>query len=136
MPLVVGALKRLELLRTKPELRENLWNIVRALQNGLRERGFNIGITSSPVTPVVLTGDDTHAAALVSDLRENFNIFCSMVIYPVIPRGLIILRLIPTAVHTLDDVQETITAFEAILHKLNSGYYANIEYTALKPESV
>jgi glycine C-acetyltransferase len=124
MPLVIGALKRLELLRSKPELRENLWTIVKALQSGLREKGFNIGTTESPVTPVILNGDESMAANLVIDLRENYGIFCSVVIYPVIPKGLIILRLIPTAVHTLDDVQETIKAFEAVSTKLTDGSYA------------
>ncbi len=124
MPLVIGALKRLELLRTQPALRENLWTIVKALQSGLRDKGFNIGTTQSPVTPVILNGDESMAANLVIDLRENFGIFCSVVIYPVIPKGLIILRLIPTASHTLDDVQETIKAFEAVSTKLTDGSYA------------
>ncbi len=134
--LVLGALKRLELLRTKPALREKLWEVVNALQKGLREKGFNIGTTSSPVTPVVLTGDETQAAALVRDLRENYLIFCSLVIYPVIPKGLIILRLIPTAVHTLDDVKQTIAAFEAISAKLKSGYYSQTELPVLMQSAV
>jgi glycine C-acetyltransferase len=123
MPLVVGALKRLELLRTKPELKENLWNIVHALQNGLREAGFEIGKTQSPVTPVYLNGTIPEAANLIYDLRENFDIFCSMVVYPVVPKGIIMLRLIPTAVHTLEDVKYTIEAFSSIRGKLKEGYY-------------
>ncbi|EON74939.1 2-amino-3-ketobutyrate coenzyme A ligase [Lunatimonas lonarensis] len=124
---VEGTLKRLEMLRTMPELKQNLWVVVNALQNGLKEKGFNIGTTTSPVTPVVLNGTVGEAATLSKDIRENYNIFCSVVIYPVIPKGMIILRLIPTAVHTLDDVQETITAFEAIKDKLASGYYNQTE---------
>jgi glycine C-acetyltransferase len=124
MPLVVGAIKRLELLRTRPEFREQLWNIVKALQGGLRARGFNIGSTNSPVTPVVMNGDENQATKLVYDLRENYGIFCSIVVYPVIPKGLVILRLIPTATHTLEDVERTIVAFEAIKEKLETGVYA------------
>ncbi|MCC5930354.1 MAG: pyridoxal phosphate-dependent aminotransferase family protein [Cyclobacteriaceae bacterium] len=124
MPLVIGALKRLELLRTQPKLRENLWRIVDALQSSLREKGFNIGVTKSPVTPVLLYGSGYVAANLMLDLRENFNIFCSGVIYPVVPKDVIMLRLIPTAVHTLDDVNETIAAFEAVSHKLKNGLYS------------
>ena len=123
MPLVIGALKRLELVRTKPELRENLWTIVNALQKGFREHGFNIGATNTPVTPVVLDGTVGEAANLTMDLRENYGIFCSVVIYPVVPKGTIILRIIPTAVHSLDDVELTITAFNAIKKKLDDGYY-------------
>ena len=123
MPIVIGALKRLELLRTKPELKDNLWKIVRALQDGLRAKGFNLGNTQSPVTPVFLSGGVDEATNLIKDLRENYGIFCSMVAYPVVPRGVIMLRLIPTAVHTLDDVQETITAFSAISDKLKRGEY-------------
>jgi glycine C-acetyltransferase len=130
MPLVVGALKRLELLRTKPELKENLWTIVRALQSGLREKGFNIGTTTTPVTPVLLNGEIPDATALTFDLRENYNIFCSIVVYPVVPKGVIMLRLIPTAVHTLDDVRETIAAFEAIAAKLDKGLYSKQPATA------
>lgn len=126
MPFVVGNMKRLEMLRTMPELRKKLWNIVNALQTGLRERGFNIGKTQSPVTPVILNGENTNEVVnLVLDLRENYNIFCSAVIYPVVPKGTIMLRLIPTATHTLEDVEETINAFEKISHKLKSGIYLN-----------
>ncbi|MCC6185765.1 MAG: aminotransferase class I/II-fold pyridoxal phosphate-dependent enzyme, partial [Chitinophagaceae bacterium] len=105
MPLVVGGLKRLELLRTRPELRERLWHNVNKLQSGLRERGFDIGTTNSPVTPVVMKGGLFDATHLILDMRENYNIFCSVVVYPVIPKGLIILRIIPTAVHTDEDIE-------------------------------
>jgi glycine C-acetyltransferase len=123
MPLVIGALKRLELLRTQPELKDNLWKIVHALQSKLREAGFNLGKTESPVTPVFLNGSIPEAANLIYDLRENFNIFCSMVVYPVVPKGVIMLRLIPTSVHTLEDVEYTINAFKAISGKLRAGEY-------------
>lgn len=123
MPLVVGAIKRLELLKTKPELKDQLWKVVKALQNGLRDRGFNIGTTKSPVTPVILSGGVAEAAGLIIDLRQNFNIFCSVVIYPVVPKDVIMLRLIPTAVHTLKDVEDTIAAFSEIKHKLDTGKY-------------
>lgn len=125
MLLVAGALKRLELLKTQPELKDNLWKIVGALRKGLHDNGFSTGKSNSPVTPVVLNGTVGEAAALTQDLRENYSIFCSVVIYPVIPKGMIILRLIPTAVHTLEDVEETITAFAAIKEKLTSGVYKN-----------
>ncbi len=128
MLLVEGALKRLELLRTQPELKDNLWKIVNALRKGLHDNGFSTGKSNSPVTPVVLNGTVGEAAALTQDLRENYSIFCSVVIYPVIPKGMIILRLIPTAVHTLEDVKETIAAFAAIKEKLTSGQYKNSEY--------
>ena len=123
MPMVYGALKRLELLQSKPELKENLWKIVGALQKGLKDMGFDIGKTESPVTPVYMQGGIPEAANLVFDLRENYGIFCSMVVYPVIPKGQILLRLIPTAVHTLDDVKETINAFAAVREKLKAGKY-------------
>mgnify|MGYP001628294197 FL=1 len=129
LPLIMveGALKRLDLIRKRPEYKNNLWKIVNALQNGLKEKGFSIGTTNSPVTPVVLNGTVGEAATLSKDLRENYNIFCSVVIYPVVPKGMIILRLIPTAVHSLADVEETIAAFEAIKEKLSSGYYKTTE---------
>ena len=123
MPLVVGALKRLDLIRTKPELKENLWKIVHALQNGLKEAGFNIGTTSTPVTPVILNGTVAESTHLTFDLRENYDIFCSIVVYPVIPKGIIILRLIPTAAHSIADVERTIKAFKEIKHKLDAGEY-------------
>lgn len=123
MPMVVGALKRLELLRTQPELKENLWNIVYALQKGLKDAGFNTGHTASPVTPVFLDGTIPEATMLIMDLRENYNIFCSIVVYPVIPKGQIMLRLIPTAVHTMEDVEYTIKAFQEVKEKLMAGKY-------------
>lgn len=127
MPLVVGALKRLELLRTKPELREQLWTIAKALQKGLKEAGFNIGKTNSPVTPVFLNGGVPEATNLTFDLRENYNIFCSIVAYPVVPKDTIMLRLIPTAVHTLEDVEYTIEIFKKVLNKLETGEYKEKE---------
>ena len=130
MPLVVGAIKRLELLRTRPELKENLWTVVRALQSGLREKGFNIGTTQSPVTPVLLQGQIPDATQITFDLRENYGIFCSIVVYPVVPKGVIMLRLIPTAIHTLDDVAQTIKAFEMVAEKLNKGLYSKAEVPA------
>lgn len=123
MPCVIGALKRLELLRSKPELKANLWRIVHALQNGLREAGFEIGKTNSPVTPVYLNGTIPEATALIHDLRENNDIFCSMVVYPVVPKGVIMLRLIPTAVHTLEDVHYTIETFGKVKTNLKEGKY-------------
>lgn len=124
MPLVVGALKRLELLRTQPALRDNLWKIVNALQKGLVDAGFSIGNTESPVTPVYLNGTIPEATHLIKDLRENYDIFCSMVVYPVVPKGIIMLRLIPTAIHTLEDVNYTIFAFRNIKENLAAGKYA------------
>lgn len=129
MPMVKGALKRLDMIRTMPELRTKLWENVNALQNGLKEKGFNIGSTNTCVTPVFLEGDVPEAMAMVHDLRENHGVFCSIVIYPVIPKGMILLRLIPTAMHNLDDVEETITAFSAIREKLESGEYKKIGAT-------
>jgi glycine C-acetyltransferase len=123
MPLVVGNLKRLELLRSKPELREQLWKNVRSLQSQLTENGFDIGKTNSPVTPVYMHGGVIEASQLIVDMRENYNIFCSIVVYPVIPKGHIILRLIPTAVHTEQDIKETIEAFKAVKHKLDNKLY-------------
>jgi glycine C-acetyltransferase len=125
MPMVMGALKRLELVRTKPELREKLWTIVAALQKGLREAGFNIGNTQSPVTPVLLNGTIPEATNVTVEMREKYNIFCSIVTYPVVPKGIIMLRLIPTADHTLADVKYTIEAFKEINAKLMNGEYAN-----------
>lgn len=126
MQLVVGALKRLDMLRTMPELKQNLWTIVNALQSGLKERGFDIGTTQSCVTPVYLKGSIPEAMALVRDLRENYGIFCSIVVYPVIPKGLILLRMIPTATHTLQDVSETLDAFDAIRDRLENGTYKRL----------
>ncbi|GAB4398636.1 MAG: aminotransferase class I/II-fold pyridoxal phosphate-dependent enzyme [Microscillaceae bacterium] len=129
MPIVVGAIKRLEMIRTQPELREKLWTIVRALQNGLKDRGFNIGHTQSPVTPVFLSGGVGEASQLLVDLRENLNIFCSIVVYPVVPKDVIMIRLIPTAMHSLEDVQTTLQAFEEVAKKLKNGDYAQEIYT-------
>jgi len=123
MPMVIGLRKRLELLRTRPELREKLWTIARTLQNGLRERGFDLGITNTMVTPVFLKGELNEATAITMDLRENYSIFCSIVVYPVIPKGLIELRIIPTAAHTLEDVQRTLDAFSEVQEKLQQGFY-------------
>jgi glycine C-acetyltransferase len=134
MPLTIGNMKRLEMLRTMPELKDNLWKIVNKLQSGLRERGFNIGNTNSPVTPVILSGGTNEAANLIMDLRENFNIFCSIVIYPVVPKDVIMLRLIPTSAHSEADVEETITAFEQIVGKLKSGEYAKKETPVIASE--
>ena len=126
MQLVIGALKRLEMLRTMPQLKAKLWENTNALQNGLKERGFDIGTTQSCVTPVYLKGSIPEAMALVNDLRENYGIFCSIVVYPVIPKGLILLRLIPTATHTLEDVEETLSAFSAIRERLENGTYRRL----------
>lgn len=130
MPLVIGNMKRLELLKTRPELKAQLWKVVNALQNGLKEKGFNIGRTQSPVTPVLLSGGWQEAANLIKDLRNNYNIFCSMIVYPVVPKDVIMLRIIPTAAHSLDDVNETIEVFEAIKDKLDKGVYKN---TVIEP---
>lgn len=124
LPLVVGALKRLELMNKHPEYRTQLWTIAHALQKGLVEAGFNIGDTNTMVTPVYMNGSIPEATNMVIDLRENFGIFCSMVVYPVVPKGMIILRLIPTAVHTLEDVKYTIDSFSKIKDKLYGGQYA------------
>jgi glycine C-acetyltransferase len=123
MTLTIGARKRLELLRTKPELKENLWKIASALQKGLKENGFNIGDTNSPVTPVFLQGNLAEATNMTFDLRENYSIFCSIVIYPVVPKDVIMLRLIPTASHTLEDVEYTIKTFKIVKEKLDNGEY-------------
>jgi glycine C-acetyltransferase len=125
MPMVVGLRKRLELLKTKPELKANLWKVVKALQEGLKSKGFNIGRTESPVTPVILSGTESEAAQMIIDLRENYSIFCSIVIYPVVPKDIMMLRIIPTADHTLEDVNTTIKAFEEIAVKLKNGAYVS-----------
>ena len=122
----VGALKRLQLLRDNPGLKDKLWENVNALQNGLKDRGFNIGDTNTCVTPVYLEGSIPEAMVMVNDLRENYGIFLSIVVYPVIPKGIILLRMIPTASHTLEDIAETLAAFEAIREKLVNGTYAKI----------
>ena len=123
MPIVIGNLKRLELLRTQPELREKLWHNALSLQNGLKERGFDIGKTDSVVTPVYMKGGVEEASAMVTDLRENYRIFCSIVVYPVIPKGHIIYRLIPTAAHTDEDIEQTLKAFSETKAKLDKGEY-------------
>lgn len=128
----IGSLKRLELLRKSSELKDKLWENVNALQGGLKARGFNIGDTNTCVTPVYLEGSIPEAMVMVNDLRENYNIFLSIVVYPVIPKGIILLRMIPTASHTIDDINETLAAFEAIREKLTNGTYkalaeANVE---------
>ena len=126
MQLVEGILKRLEMLRTRPEFKQKLWDNVNKLQSGLKERGFDIGTTQSCVTPVYLKGSVPEAMALVKDLRENHKIFCSIVVYPVIPKGLILLRLIPTASHNYDDIQETLEAFSSIRERLVTGVYKKL----------
>lgn len=123
MPMVIGSLKRLELIRTQPQLKDHLWKVVHALQNGLRQAGFDIGITTTPVTPVLLNGSIPEATHLTLDLRENHHIFCSIVVYPVVPKDVIMLRLIPTAMHSLEDVNYTINAFKIVKNKLDSGDY-------------
>ncbi len=124
MPMVYGALKRLELLQTHPELKENLWTVVRALQGGLRAEGFNLGRTESCVTPVFLDGGIPEATNLTFDLRENFGVFCTIVIYPIVPKDVIMLRIIPTASHTLEDVDYTIKAFKAVKENLKANKYS------------
>jgi glycine C-acetyltransferase len=123
MPLVIGAIKRLELLRTQPSLREDLWTIASALQTGLKDSGFDIGLTNSCVTPVFLKGTLGEATNITLDLRENYNIFCSIVVYPVVPKEVIMLRLIPTAMHTLEDVKYTVDTFNIMKEKLAAGEY-------------
>jgi len=130
--MTIGALKRLELLRSQPQLRENLWIIVNALQDGLRNKGLNIGKTESPVTPVYFSGGLGEASHIAYDLREIYNIFCSVVIYPVVPKGVIMLRIIPTAVHTLEDVQYTLDAFTEVKKKLDTGIYSNTEIKSMR----
>ncbi len=126
MPMVEGALKRLELLRKSPELKDKLWKVATSLQKGLRDAGFDLGTTDTAITPVYLKGSVPEAMVMVKDLREKYNVFTSIVIYPVIPKGMILLRLIPTAVHTQEDIDETVKAFSAIREKLESGVYKRI----------
>ena len=123
MPMVLGLKKRFELLKSKPELRTQLWSVAKALQQGLIDNGFDIGITNTMVTPVFLKGELNEATSLTRDLRENYGIFCSIVVYPVIPKGLIELRLIPTAAHSIEDVNRTIDAFSEVAVKLKDGFY-------------
>ena len=122
-PLVIGAIKRLELLQNRTELKDQLWKVANSLQSGLKEAGFNLGNTESAVTPVYLSGGVGEATNLTLDLRENYGIFCSIVTYPVVPKGVILLRLIPTAIHTQEDVQYTIDSFSSIKNKLENGEY-------------
>ncbi len=126
MPMVEGALKRLELLRKNTELKDKLWKVATALQKGLRDAGFDLGSTNTVITPVYLKGDVPEAMVMVKDLREKYKVFTSIVIYPVIPKGMILLRLIPTALHTQDDIDETVKAFSAIREKLESGVYKRL----------
>ncbi|PCI92855.1 MAG: 8-amino-7-oxononanoate synthase [Flavobacteriales bacterium] len=123
MPLVVGNLKRLDILKNSPEIREKLWTIANALQKGLKENGFNLGTTSTQVTPVILSGNIPEATNLTVDLRENYGLFCSIVLYPIVPKGVLMLRLIPTAMHTLEDVEYTINTFKEVQAKLKNGEY-------------
>jgi len=132
MAMVMGLLKRLELIKTEPQLRENLWTIVRALQSGLKAENFDLGVTNSPVTPVYLSGSVPEGTNVVMDLRENYNIFCSIVVYPVIPKGQLLLRLIPTAIHSLEDVEYTIQAFSAVRKNLEAGKYATSKFAQVQ----
>ena len=127
MPLVEGCLKRVEMIRTMPELREKLWIVTRAMQKGLRERGFNIGKAEACVTPVFLEGNVAEATNILIDLRTNYKIFCSVVAYPVVPKGVLMFRLIPTAMHSLEDVDYTLNAFGEIQTKLKAGFYKGEE---------
>ena len=136
MPLVEGNLKRLELIRTRPELRVKLWTITRALQKGLRERGFDIGKAEACVTPVFLQGNVAEATNILVDLRENHKIFCSVVVYPVVPKGVIMFRIIPTAMHSLEDVDYTLNAFGAIAENLKKGVYKGEEMQDKSTEKV
>ena len=131
LPMVIGSLKRLEMIRTRPELREKLWNNVRDLQNGLRNQGFDLGKTQSPVTPVIIKGGTIEAFKVGIELRETYGIMCSMVIYPVVPKGLVMFRLIPTAVHTPEDIKYTIDAFSDIRKNLDSGKYSGSDIPAV-----
>ncbi len=136
MPMVIGGLKRLDLLRSRPEIKAKLWENVRKLQDGLIERGFNLGGSNTCVTPVMMEGSTVEATLLSRDLRENFGIFTSVVIYPVIPKGMILLRLIPTASHTDSEINETLAAFEAIHEKLVSGFYKEQEKKMMEEQNL
>ncbi len=125
MAMTLGAIKRLELLKTHPEYREKLWTIVRALQKGFKEAGLDLGKTESPVTPVFMKCPLTMVTQLIYDLRENYAIFCSVVIYPVVPKDVVMLRIIPTASHSLEDVDYTVKAFREIKEKLDNDIYPN-----------
>jgi glycine C-acetyltransferase len=131
MPMVIGAMKRLELIKTRPEIREKLWTIVRALQSGFKSKGLDLGNTESPVTPVFLSGTVAEATNVVIELRENYKIFCSMVVYPVVPKDVIMLRIIPTSAHTLEDVNYTVNAFAEIQEKLQAGKFKSDRIASL-----
>src|SRR5690606_37595290 len=122
-PMTIGGLKRLELLRTQPELKNKLWENVEKIQAGLRAKNFNLGLTNTPVTPIILQGSPIEATIMAKDLRENHGVFVSVVVYPVIRKGNIIFRIIPTAAHTDEDIEFTLNAFDSIREKLDSGYY-------------
>ena len=134
MPMVIGALKRLEILQTQPQHKENLWKVVRSLQEGLVAEGFNIGNTQSPVTPVYVKGNVAEGTNIVADLRENHGIFCSIVAYPVVPKDVLMLRLIPTAAHTQREVDETIAVFKKIKINLEAGKYKAEEMQSMSIE--
>jgi glycine C-acetyltransferase len=133
--ITIGARKRLELLRTRPELKNKLWEIANALQTGFKNAGFDIGATDSPVTPVFMKGNLAEATNLTFDLRENFNIFCSIVIYPVVPKDVIMLRIIPTAAHTLEDVEYTIETFKKCKDKMDAGAYKSEQLAAVEVDT-
>lgn len=132
MPMVIGAQKRLDMLKSMPELKDNLWRNVNSLQGGLKAKGFDIGNTNTCVTPVYMKGSIQEATQLVYDLRENYSIFCSVVVYPVVPKGMMILRLIPTANHTQEDIDLTLTAFEGVKAKLEAGAYKSDKIIRVK----
>ncbi|MCE5206027.1 MAG: pyridoxal phosphate-dependent aminotransferase family protein [Porphyromonadaceae bacterium] len=134
MPMVIGALKRLEILQTQPQHRENLWKVARSLQKGLLAEGFNIGNTQSPVTPVYVKGNVAEGTNIVVDLRENHGVFCSIVAYPVVPKDVLMLRLIPTAAHTQKEVDETIAVFKKIKINLEAGKYKAEEMQSMSIE--
>lgn len=131
MPLVIGGMKRLELLKKHPEYRENLKKIMAAIKSGLQDRGFAINKTKTPPTPVLFKGGVGEAANMSMDLRENYGIFCSVVIYPIVPKDVIMFRIIPTAVHTMEDVERTLNAFSALKTKLDDGFYRKEELVAV-----
>jgi glycine C-acetyltransferase len=131
MPMVIGALKRMELIKTRPELREKLWTVVKALQKGFRAKGLNLGNTESPVTPVFMSGSLAEATNVVIDLRENYKIFCSMVVYPVVPKDVVMLRIIPTSAHTLEDVEYTVNSFAEVQENLKAGKYKSDRIASL-----
>jgi glycine C-acetyltransferase len=131
MPMVIGALKRLELIKTQPQLREKLWAVVKRLQEGFKANGLDLGNSESPVTPVFLKGNIAEATNVVIDLRENYAIFCSMVVYPVVPKDTIMLRIIPTAAHTFEDVDYTVKSFKEVATKLAAGAYKSENIASL-----